>query len=313
MSISARSSIRPNSARRVVGVPRTSVRKRPTPSPNQRKSWLITCVTGFFLVYALFPLVWLLINSMKNRQDFVSTFGFAFGEKFSLWQNVVDVFTYNNGMFGRWLLNTLLYVVVGGGGAVFLAVFAGYGLAKYRFPGRGAVFMIVMGAIAVPMTALAVPTFLMFARIGITNTPFAVIIPSLVAPFGLYLMYIFSAESVPTEILEAARMDGASELRTFFQVSLPLLTPGIVTVSLFTATTTWNNYFLPLIMLKDPKWYPLTIGLNQWNQQAFIPGAEPIQNLVVMGSLLTIIPLIVTFLFLQRYWQAGLSAGSVKE
>ncbi|HHW51261.1 MAG TPA: carbohydrate ABC transporter permease [Pseudoclavibacter sp.] len=297
--------------RRAVGVPRHP-RKQFDPV-HKRKSLTLTLVTGIMVVYSLFPLIWLLINSTKTQTDFISTFGFSFGGEFALWDNLVQLFTYNNGMFGRWLLNTIMYVVVGGGGAVFLAVLAGYGLAKYHFPGKAAVFAVVMGAIAVPSAALAVPTFLMFSKMGLTNTPWAVIIPSLVAPFSLYLMYIFTRESVPTELLEAARMDGAGELRTFFQIALPLLGPGIVTVSLFTATTTWNNYFLPLIMLKDQNWYPLIIGLNQWNQQSYIPGAEPIQNLVVIGSLVAIIPLILTFLFLQRFWQSGLSAGSVKE
>ncbi|SES00669.1 multiple sugar transport system permease protein [Propionibacterium cyclohexanicum] len=283
-------------------------------NPNVvQKNWVRTIIIGIFVVYALFPLVWLLINATKTQQDFIGTFGFSFGHKFAFWDNIVQLFTYNNGLFGRWLLNTVMYVVIGGGGAVCLAILGGYGLAKYDFPGRKAVFMTVMGAIAVPSAALAVPTFLMFAKLGLTNTPISVIIPSLVAPFGLYLMYIFTLESVPTEILEAARMDGASEFRTFFTVALPLLAPGIVTVSLFTATTTWNNYFLPLIMLKDQNWYPLIIGLNQWNNQAFIPGAEPVQNLVVIGSLITILPLVATFLLLQRFWQAGLSAGGVKE
>ncbi len=298
-------------SRRAVGVPRPQKKRRSSNAP--RKSWTFTIVTGVFLLYSIFPLIWLLINATKSQQDFVSTFGLSFGGSFAFWDNIVEVFTAQNGIFTRWLLNTLMYVVVGAGGAVFLAVLGGYGLAKYRFPGRNAVFLVVMGAIAVPSAALAVPTFLMFAKLGITNTPWAVIIPSLVAPFGLYLMYVFSMESVPTELLEAARMDGASEFRTFFQVSLPLLAPGIVTVSLFTVTATWNNYFLPLIMLKDSAWYPLTIGLNQWNQQAYIAGGTPVQNLVIMGSLITIIPLIVTFLLLQKYWQAGLSAGSVKE
>lgn len=299
--------------RRPTGVPRPAVRRHKASTPNQpRKSWGVTLISAFYLVYTFFPLVWLLISSTKTQKDFISTFGFAPGKSFALWDNIVSVFTYSNGAFTRWLLNTLLYVVVGGGGAVFLAVLGGYGLAKYRFPGRRAVFLVVMGAIAVPSAALAVPQFLMFAKLGLTNSPISVIIPSLVAPFALYLMYIFASESVPNELLEAARVDGAGEFRTFFQVALPLLAPGIVTVSLFTATTTWNNYFLPLIMLKDSSWYPLIIGLNQWNQQSYIPGAEPIQNLVVTGSLLTIIPLIVTFLFLQRYWQAGLTAGSVK-
>lgn len=298
--------------RRHVGVPRRASRKQPTSPTRPRKSWGVTVVAAFYLFYTFFPLVWLIISSTKTQSDFISTFGFAPGHSFAFWDNLVMVFTYSNGAFTRWLLNTLLYVIVGGGGAVFLAVLAGYGLAKYRFPGRRAVFLTVMGAIAVPSAALAVPQFLMFAKLGLTNNPIAVIVPSLVAPFALYLMYIFASESVPNELLEAARVDGASEFRTFFQVSLPLLAPGIVTVSLFTATTTWNNYFLPLIMLKDSSWYPLIIGLNQWNQQSYIPGAQPVQNLVVMGSLLTILPLIVTFLFLQRYWQAGLAAGSVK-
>ncbi|WP_043167522.1 carbohydrate ABC transporter permease, partial [Bifidobacterium callitrichos] len=145
------------------------------------------------------------------------------------------------------------------------------------------------------------------------NTPWAMIIPSLISPFGLYLMWIFSDQAVPTELLEAARVDGASEFRTFWQISLPLLAPGIVTTSLFTIVATWNNYFLPLIMLKDADWYPLTIGLNQWKDQASTAGGQAIQNLVITGSLITIIPLVIAFLALQKYWQSGLAAGAVKE
>lgn len=171
----------------------------------------------------------------------------------------------------------------------------------------------VIGAVAVPGTALAVPTFLMFSKMGLTDTPWAVIIPSLVSPFGLYLMWVFATEAIPTELMEAARIDGAGEIRTFFQVAMPLLAPGTVTVLLFTTVATWNNYFLPLIMLKDPNWYPLTLGLDSWNSQAQTIGGDVIFNLVITGSLLTIVPLIAAFLLLQKYWQSGLAAGSVKE
>ena len=139
------------------------------------------------------------------------------------------------------------------------------------------------------------------------------IIPSLISPFGLYLMWVFANEAVPTEILEAARIDGASEVRTFISITFKLLAPGIVTVALFAIVATWNNYFLPLIMLTDPKWFPLTIGLNQWNKQAQGVGADPIFNFVITGSVLAIIPIVAIFLFLQRYWQSGLAAGSVKQ
>lgn len=216
-------------------------------------------------------------------------------------------------MFVRWLLNTLLYVVAGAGGATVLAVLGGYALAKYNFPGRKAVFAVVLGAVAVPGTALAVPTFLMFSKMGLTNTPWAVIIPSLISPFGLYLMWVFASEAVPTELLEAARIDGSGELRTFFTIALPLLMPGTVTVLLFSMVATWNNYFLPLIMIKDPDWYPLTLGLSAWNAQAQTAGGEAVFDLIITGSLLTIVPIVVIFLLLQRFWQSGLAAGSVKE
>jgi multiple sugar transport system permease protein len=292
---------------------RPRIRHRRSSQTRPTRSILLTVLTALIGIYALIPLVWLLINATKTQPDLFSSFGLWFSGDFALWDNIVGVLTYDGGVFGRWFLNTLMYVVLGAGGATLLALLGGYGLAKFSFPGKRAVFAVVIGAVAVPGTALAVPTFLMFANMGLTNTPWSVIIPSLISPFGLYLMWTFAADAVPDEIMEAARIDGASEARTFFQVALPMLSPGIVTVLLFTVVATWNNYFLPLIMLRDPEWYPLTLGLNAWNQQAATAGGEAIFNLVIAGSLLTILPLIAAFLLLQRYWQSGLAAGSVKE
>ncbi|ALV53800.1 carbohydrate ABC transporter permease [Streptomyces althioticus] len=278
-----------------------------------RRSKLLTVLTSLVVLYTVVPLIWLVINATKTQAGLGSSNGLWFADDFALWDNIRDTFTYGDGIFTRWLLNTLLYVVLGAGGATLLAVLGGYALAKFDFPGKRGVFATVIGAVAVPGTALAVPTFLMFSKMGLTDTPWAVVLPSLVSPFGLYLMWVFASEAIPTELLEAARMDGAGEARTFFTVALPLLAPGIVTVLLFTTVATWNNYFLPLIMLKDPDWYPLTLGLSAWNSQAETVGGEVIFNLVITGSLLTILPLVVAFLFLQKYWQSGLAAGSVKE
>ena len=278
-----------------------------------RKSPVLTGVMALYLIYTLIPLAWLLINATKDQGSLFSTSGLAFGNSFALFSNIADTFTYDNGIFLTWLGNTLLYVVAGAGGATLLATAAGYGLAKYSFPGRRAVFAVILGAIAIPGTALAVPTFLLFSKLGLTNTPFAIIIPSLISPFGLYLIWVYAGDAVPDELLEAARIDGAGELRIFFTVTLRLLVPGIVTVALFAVVSTWNNYFLPLIMLSEPRWYPLTVGLNQWSLQARGISARPIFNLVITGSVLTIIPLIAAFLLMQRFWQSGLSAGSVKQ
>ncbi len=282
-------------------------------SLRPRKSVAFTLMMSILVIYSLLPLAWLVINATKTQAGLFSSFGLSFGDEFVLFQNIWETLTYRDGIFMRWFGNTLLYVVLGAGGATLLATLAGYGLAKFRFAGRRAIFAVVLGAIAVPGTALAVPTFLMFSQLGLTNTPWAIIIPSLISPFGLYLIWVYAVDSVPTEILEAARMDGAGEFRTFFTISIRLLAPGIVTVLLFTVVATWNNYFLPLIMLSDPTWYPLTVGLNQWSAQATGVSAQPIYNLVITGSLLTIIPIIVAFLGLQRFWQSGLSAGSVKQ
>jgi len=279
---------------------------------HKKKSILLTVIMALVVIYSLLPLFWLFVSSTKTQTELLSSFGLWFSGPFSLFDNIGATLTYDNGVFVRWFLNTLLYVVVGAGGATFLAALGGYGLAKFNFPGKKGVFAVVIGAVAIPGTALAVPTFLMFSQLGLTNTPWAIILPSLISPFGLYLIWTYALDAVPTEVLEAARMDGAGEFRTFFTISLKLLAPGLVTVLLFTVVATWNNYFLPLIMLSEPTWYPLTVGLNQWNAQATTVGGDPIYNLVITGSLLTIIPIIVAFLFLQRFWQSGLAAGSVK-
>ena len=279
---------------------------------RKRHSVVLNILMTVMLLYALLPLFWLVVNSTKTQTALFSTFGLWFGGKFALWSNIHQVFTYDNGIFVRWFANTVLYVAVGAGGATLLATLAGYGLAKYDFPGKRAVFAVVLGAVAVPGTALAVPTFLLFSKLNLTNTPWAVIVPSLVSPLGLYLIWVYAAEAVPTEILEAARIDGAGEFRTFLVISSRLLGPGMVTVALFTVVATWNNYFLPLIMLSQPNWYPLTVGLNEWNSQASTIGGEAVYNLVITGSLLTVIPIMAAFLYLQRYWRSGLAAGSVK-
>jgi multiple sugar transport system permease protein len=278
-----------------------------------RKSVILGIVMTLMLVYALLPLFWMFVNSTKTQSALFSTFGLWFGAKFALWANITGTLTYDHGIFLRWFANTLLYVVVGAGGATFLATLAGYGLAKFNFPGKRGVFAIVLGAVAVPGTAVAVPTFLMFSQLGLTNTAWAIIIPSLISPFGLYLIWTYAQDAIPMELLEAARMDGANEIRTFFTISLRLLAPGLVTVLLFTMVATWNNYFLPLIMLSNPNLYPLTVGLNEWQAQTSTDGGQAIYNLVITGSLLTIIPIVLAFIFMQRYWQSGLTAGSVKQ
>jgi multiple sugar transport system permease protein len=280
---------------------------------GHRRSTLLTLGMLAFLIYFLLPLFWLVVASTKSMGDLFSSFGLWFADDFSLPDNLRRVFTAQDGVYGRWLLNTAIYAVVSAGGAAVLAALGGYGFAKFGFRGNKALFGLVLGAIMVPSTALAIPTYLIFAKVGLVNTPWAIILPSLVNPFGLYLMRIYAEEAVPDSLLEAARIDGAGEFRIFRRVVLRLLAPGFVTVLLFTLVATWNNYFLPLIMLNDPSLYPVTVGLANWASQATVAGGSgDVIPLVVTGSLLSIIPLVAAFLMLQRYWQSGLATGGVK-
>ena len=283
-------------------------------NPNKRrKSLPLTAIMTLGLIYSLLPLFWLLVNASKTQANLFTTNGLWFGGHFALFDNIRATLTYSNGEFLHWFGNTLIYVVVGAGGATFLSTVGGYGLAKFDFPGKRGVLAVVLGAVAIPGTVLVVPTFLMFSKMGITNTYWSVIIPSLINPFGLYLMWIFARDAIPKELLEAARVDGAKEWRIFFSISLKLLRPGMITVLLFALVATWNNYFLPLIMLNKPSLYPLTVGLYQWNSLSQTAGGTPIFNLVLTGSVLMIVPIMIVFLVMQRYWQSGLAAGSVKQ
>jgi multiple sugar transport system permease protein len=280
--------------------------------PKERKNLLITIVMIVCLLYFLLPLYWLVVASTKSNADLFTSFGLWFSN-FNLFENLKTVFTFQNGVFSRWAVNSVIYAVVSGVGASFLATISGYAFAKYQFPGGKALFSIILGAVMIPSTALAIPTYLLFARADLTDTYWAIILPSLVNPFGVYLMRVYAADAVDSSLLEAARVDGAGELRIFMTVASRLLIPGSVTVLLFSLVATWNNYFLPLIMLNTPEKFPLTVGLAQWQSTASGgSGSQALFSTVITGSLVSVIPLIIAFLFLQRFWQSGLSSGGVK-
>lgn len=282
-------------------------------SRERRRSVPLTILLWLCVLYFVLPLWWLFVSSTKDNSALFSTFGLWFGPELSLGENLQTLFTIRGGLYTRWLLNTVIYSVTAAFGATVLAAMAGYSFAKYDFPGKKVLFSSTLGAVMIPLTALALPTYLLFSQAGLTDTPWAVIIPSLVSPFGVYLMRVYAADAIPDTLIEAARVDGAGEFRIFWQVGLRLLGPGLVTVFLFSLVATWNNYFLPLIMLNTSELYPITVGLAQMQAAASAGGGtQALFSTVITGSFVAIIPLIVAFLFLQRYWQSGLATGGVK-
>ncbi|MDG4859734.1 carbohydrate ABC transporter permease [Streptomyces sp. T-3] len=290
--------------------PATVIKPRRPRRPRQLTSKVIVNgVLIFFAFYTLMPLTWLLIASTKSYRDLFATNPFALGE-FDFFHNLGELFAYNDGIYLRWLGNSVLYTVVGTLLSTLISVACGYAFDKYHFRGKEKLFAVVLLGILVPSTVTALPLYLLASEVGMVNTYWAVLIPSLVNPFGVYLSRVFSEGYVPGEVLEAARMDGAGELRTFLKVSLPMLAPGFMTVFLFTFTASWNNFYSSLMMLNDEELYPVNLGLYAWMKSVYQhPELYP---LVIIGSLVAVVPLIVAFLSLQRFWRSGLTAGAVK-
>ena len=279
----------------------------------QRKRGVNTALLFIFLIYSFLPLFYLIVSSTKSNAELFSTFGLWFTSSFHLFSNLQEVFTHDGGIYLTWLWNTAYYSIVSAVGATFLSTIAGYAFAKFRFRGRTLLFTLILGSIMIPQTALAIPTYLLLSKVALVNTPLAYILPSLVFPFGVYLMRVYAEQSIPDDLLDAARVDGAGEFRIFFRVALRILAPGYVTVLLFSFVFTWNNYFLPLIVLQEPALYTITVGLDAWNSQASAGGgAQALFPLVITGSLVGVVPIIFAFLFLQRFWQGGLTFGSLK-
>ncbi|WP_419818116.1 carbohydrate ABC transporter permease [Glaciibacter flavus] len=269
-------------------------------------------VMAIFTFYFLIPVWWLLVSSTKTRGEFSSTAPLWFTpDGFSSFvANLGTLFSYDSGVFVRWLVNSVFYAGAGAFLGTLVAAMCGFALAKYQFRGREVLFNVVLSGVLVPATALALPLFLIFSQVQLTNTYWAVFLPSIVSPFGVYLARIFAASSVPDELLEAARLDGSGEVRTFFTLAIRLMSPALVTMFLFQFVAIWNNFFLPLIMLRDQTLFPVTLGLYAWNSS--IGQAPELRSLVIIGAFVSIVPLIIAFLSLQRFWSGGLAAGSIK-
>ncbi|RCK69739.1 carbohydrate ABC transporter permease [Desertihabitans brevis] len=280
------------------------------PGQSAGRSILVTAILLLVALYFLVPVYWVVVAATKTTEDLFATNGFWFGQTFALFANVREVVAYDGGIFLRWFANSVLYSGVGALLATYFAAAGGYALSRYQFRGRNLVFGTILGGVLVPGTATALPMFLLFSELGLANTYWSVLIPSVVSPFGLFLCRIYADASVSPSLLEAARLDGASELRIFHTVGLRILTPALVTVFLFQLVGIWNNYFLPLVMLADQDLYPITLGLNNWRSQT--DRLPEFYELTTGGVLLSVIPLAIAMIVLQRFWRGGLTEGAVK-
>jgi multiple sugar transport system permease protein len=252
----------------------------------------------------LFPLVWMVSVSLMSPGE-ASTFPPPLLPGQVTFASYRELFAHAG--MGRYLLNSVMLTTAVTLVSLFFNVGAGYAFAKLRFAGRDRIFKLLLAALVIPSQVAMVPLFLLLKHLALVNTYGGVIVPAMASIFGIFVVRQY-ALSVPDDLLEAARIDGASEFRIFRSVIVPVLRPIIVTLAVFTSLGAWNDFMWPLIVLGDSDLYTLPVALASLSR-------EHVQDneLMMAGSVLTIVPVLLVFLVLQRYYIQGLMLGSVKE
>lgn len=197
------------------------VGKTATATDFRRSRWLLTAVLALYFVYTFIPILYVIAASTKTNPDLFGTFGLWFSNDFHLFENLRDLFTQDKGTFSRWLWNSFYYAFLSGVGAALVSTMAGYAFSKYDFAGKRFIYALVLGAVMIPQTALVIPLFLMLSQVKLLDTPWAVILPQLVFPQGVFLMRAYIDDAVSNEIIDAGRVDGAGEFRIFSTFRLP--------------------------------------------------------------------------------------------
>ncbi|MGA5808750.1 carbohydrate ABC transporter permease [Streptomyces cellulosae] len=280
----------------------------PSPRPSRRIALIPTVTLLLGAVYCLLPVMWVVIASTKAGRELFSTFTFWPGTGFA--ENLTDLNSYREGVYWQWMANSALYAGLGALLSTCVSAVSGYALAMYRFRGRETVFNVLLAGVLMPPVILAIPQYLLMAEADLTDSYLSVLLPQILSPYGVYLARIYAAAAVPSDVVEAGRMDGAGEWRIFTRVALPMMLPGLVTVFLFQFVAVWNNFLLPFVMLSDDEKFPITLGLYTLLEQG---SSQPaLYTLVITGAFLAVVPLVALFLVVQRFWSLDLLSGAVK-
>ncbi len=252
---------------------------------------------------ALLPLLWMLAASFMQPGE-ATRFPPSMVPGDPTVEHYRTLFTRLN--LGRYFLNSMIVAGAATVLSLFINSMAGYAFAKLRFHGRDRVFRVLTFGLVIPVQVAMLPLFLLMRELGLVNTYWGVIIPSMASIFGIFLIRQY-AISIPDDLIDAARIDGAGEFRIYWSVVLPVIRPILATLAIWTFLSTWNDFMWPLIVLSDDRMFTLPVAL------ANLAG-ERVQDteLMMAGSVLTVLPVLVVFLFLQRYYVDGITAGSVK-
>jgi multiple sugar transport system permease protein len=277
---------------------------------------------ALFAVFFIGPILWLVLAPTKSDRALIASSPFSFGDFHHValaWKHL-DAFSSH--IYRRWISNTLYYAFSATAITLAVAVPAGYGLAIGKFPGRKLILSLTLVVMIVPAAALVLPIFLELNAMHLIGSVLSVILPFSFFPFGVYLAYLYYTTALPPDLLDAARVDGCSELQTFVRIALPLAKPILALVFFFSFVADWNNFFLPYVVLANSNQYPITVGL--WDLLSATPSFNPsvggggqsvkiFKPELALATLIAVVPVAIVFVFSQRALVRGLVGGAVKE
>ncbi len=254
----------------------------------------------------LLPFLWMVSSSFKTTEEIFQPATF-FPKGLSMF-NYQQLF--HTWPFSRWILNSLFAALLTTVVALFITSLAGFAFAKYRFKGKQKLFTGLLLSTMIPFPILVVPLFVIISRLGLTNSIISLVLPFIAPPIGIFLMNQY-AEYVPNALLDSARIDGAGELRIFFQIALPIMKPGLASLGIITFINSWNNFLWPLIAIR--KEIAMTLPIGMANMLTGVSaGSAPPYGPAMAASTLVCIPTVAIFLAVQKYYIKGLTAGAVK-
>jgi alpha-1,4-digalacturonate transport system permease protein len=289
------------------------VTERRTGSLEERETWrdqsiktqgFIYIVLILMAIVILFPFVWMVVTAL--RPDGYVTEQGLIPQPYLAFENFEKAWNYRGTYFTQWTINSFFISIVGTGLAVTLNALSGFAFAKYRFFGRDLLFIAVIATMMIPFQVIMIPVYVILAQLGLVNTLWGVILPSTASAFGIFLMRQFM-QSIPDELLDAARMDGASELRIFGQIIVPLSMPAIAVFSILHFLFTWNNYLLPLLVLNRRQMFTIQVGIVSFQGEY-----QAEWNYMMAMVIVSIVPTIAIFLFFQRYFIRGIAMTGMK-
>lgn len=283
---------------------------QPVDYANRRQRWLTSAVRHGILILVtiafMLPFYWMVISALKSKADVFSVPVQWFPTTIH-WENFVEAINYPGFPFFLFLWNSIFYAGTVTIGTVLSCALVGYGFARLRFPGRDFLFIITVSTLMIPTIVTFIPTFILFKSVGLLGSYAPLILPSFFGSgFFIFMMRQFFL-SLPGELADAARVDGAGEFRIFWQIMLPLVRPALIVMAVFTFLWTWHEFFQPLIYLSDSNQYPLSLGLFAFRTRRLTEW-----NLMMAGATLTTLPLVVIFFVAQRYFLEGIKMTGIK-